>query len=182
MPDKTVIEESIRGNLQSFRKLVEESAPLAFSVAFRMTGNADDASDIVQESMLAVWKGIHKLNHPETFRSWMYRIVMNKCYDQLRKKKKSPETRADENTWNLIAERMSEQSSSRLENEEQSRILNLLTEKLSPKQKAVFVLSELEDLSNEEISEITSMSRVNVKANLHLARKRISELLGDYDV
>jgi RNA polymerase sigma-70 factor (ECF subfamily) len=56
-------------------------------------------------------------------------------------------------------------------------LIRLLTEKLSPKQKAVFVLSDLEEMSNEEISEITGISRTNVKANLHYARKRISEMI-----
>jgi RNA polymerase sigma-70 factor (ECF subfamily) len=59
-------------------------------------------------------------------------------------------------------------------------IIKTLTEKLSPKQKAVFVLCDLEDLSHEEISEITGMSRRNLKANLHFARKRIGEMIERY--
>ena len=64
-----------------------------------------------------------------------------------------------------------------IENKEIAQMINILTEKLSPKQKAVFVLSELEDLSNEEISDITGMSKANIKANLHYARKRIGEMI-----
>ena len=67
-----------------------------------------------------------------------------------------------------------------MENRETARIIEFLTEKLSPKQKAVFVLSDLEDMSNEEISDITGMSRTNVKANLYYARKRIGEMIEKY--
>ena len=177
MPEKTVIEECIKGNLQSFRVLVSQSVPLAFPVAFRMTGSRDEAADIVQESMVAVWKGIHSLRSAGSYKSWMYRIVVNKCYDSIRRRNSRPEFRADGKSWELIAERLSEPALPALETEEQAMILAALTEQLSPKQKAVFILSELVDLSNEEIAEISGMSRANVKANLHHARKRISELI-----
>jgi RNA polymerase sigma factor (sigma-70 family) len=67
-----------------------------------------------------------------------------------------------------------------LENSETAMIINMLTDKLSPKQKTVFVLSDLEEMTNEEISAITGMSRRNIKANLHFARKNISEMIEKY--
>ena len=67
-----------------------------------------------------------------------------------------------------------------LENSETSRIIGILTERLSSKQKAVFVLSELQGLSNEEISAITGIKKSAVKANLYYARKSISEKIEKY--
>jgi RNA polymerase sigma-70 factor (ECF subfamily) len=114
------------------------------------------------------------------YKTWIYRIVVNKCYDQLRIRKRNPEFVADELTWNIISNSVSEVPSSALENRETAQIISLLTNRLSPKQKAVFVLSDLEELSSDEISEITGMSKSAIKANLHYARKSISEMIEKY--
>jgi RNA polymerase sigma-70 factor, ECF subfamily len=175
--DKTIIEASIKGDLISFKKLINISSPYAYTVAFRMLGNESQASDVVQESMITIWKSIKKLNSTESYRSWMYRIVINKCYDQLRKRKRNPEITTDEKSWSLISDKLSENPYGELENREIAEVITLLTEKLSPKQKAVFILSELEDMTAEEILHVTGMSKMNIKANLHYARTRIRELI-----
>jgi RNA polymerase sigma-70 factor (ECF subfamily) len=175
--EKEIIESCRNGSMHDFRKLVKQISPFAFSVAFRVLGDEEQAKDIVQETMITLWKTIKKIKSPESFLPWLYRIVVNKCYDQLRIRKRNPELRADDKTWELISNRVSENSASALENKETAQIISLLTNRLSPKQKAVFVLCDLEDMPNEEVSFITGMSRVNVKANLHYARKRISEMI-----
>jgi RNA polymerase sigma-70 factor (ECF subfamily) len=178
--DLELIEECRRGNLQNFRKLVGTVSPFAFSVAFRMLGDEEMAKDIVQETMVTVWEKLKKIRSSDSFKTWLYKIVVNKCYDQLRKMKNKPESRADEKTWNYISNHISAEQSTVLENSETAMIIKLLTDKLSPKQKAVFVLSDLEEMTNEEISEITGMSKRNIKANLHYARKNIGEMIEKY--
>jgi RNA polymerase sigma-70 factor (ECF subfamily) len=180
LTDKEIIEECRKGNLQSFRKLVETSSGSAFNVAFRILGDEEEARDIVQETMITIWKTIKNIRSSAGFKTWLYRIVVNKCYDKLRKAKRNREFIADENVWDLISNKISEEPSTELENRETARIIHLLTERLSPKQKAVFVLSDIEEMSNEEISDITGMSKTNVKANLHYARKRIGEMIEKY--
>jgi RNA polymerase sigma-70 factor (ECF subfamily) len=178
--DKKIIEECRAGNFNNFRKLVELTSRFAFSVAFRMLGNEDQAKDVLQETMVTVWQKIRTLKSAERYKSWMYRILVNKCNDQLRKRKKKPEFNANEKTWSLISNSLSEEPSEGLENQELANIINLLTGRLSPKQKAVFVLSEMEEMSADEIAEITGMSKTGIKANLHYARKNITELLDKY--
>jgi RNA polymerase sigma-70 factor (ECF subfamily) len=175
-----LIEECRGGNFNNFRKLVELTSPSAFSVAFRMLGDEALSKDVVQETMVTIWQKLRKIKSAEVYKTWVYRIVVNKCYDELRKRKRLPEFNADDVTWSLISNRVSVGPSSELENEENAKILELLTNRLSPKQKAVFVLSELEEMSNDEISEITGMGKTAVKANLHYARKNISELIEKY--
>ena len=178
--DPGLIEECRKGNLQDFRKLIGIASPFAFSIAFRMVGDEDLAEDIVQETMVTVWEKISKIKSSRGFKTWLYRIVVNKCYDDLRKRKRQIEFRADEKTWALIANHTSTEQFSELENKEMAKIINFLTEKLSPKQKAVFVLSDLEEMTQEEISTITGMGKRNIKANLHYARGKISEILAKY--
>jgi RNA polymerase sigma-70 factor, ECF subfamily len=175
--EKETIEKCRTGSLQDFKKLMEMISPFTFSVALRILGDEEEAKDMVQETMITIWKTINKIKSTESFMTWMYRIVVNKCYDQLRKRKRKPEIIVDEKTWGAISNKMSENYSSGLENKEIAQLINLLAGRLSPRQRAVFVLSDLEEMSGEEISLITGMSRTNVKANLHYARKRIGEMI-----
>jgi RNA polymerase sigma-70 factor (ECF subfamily) len=130
--------------------------------------------------MVTIWQKLNRIKSSEVYKVWVYRIVVNKCYDYLRNRKKNPEVTADENTWVLLADRIGERTSTEIDNTEIARIISLLTGRLSPKQKAVFVLADLEDMTPEEISEITGMSRRNIKANLHYARKNIGEMIAKY--
>ena len=155
-------------------------SPFAFSVAFRMLGDEEAAKDIVQESLITVWKKLKKIRSSDSFKTWIYRIVVNKCYDQMRKMRREHEFRPDEQAWSVISNHISENPVSELENSETARIINLLTEKLSPRQKTVFVLSDLEEMTPDEVSAITGMSKRNVKANLYYARKNISSMINKY--
>jgi RNA polymerase sigma-70 factor (ECF subfamily) len=178
--DIELIEECRGGNFNNFRKLVELTSPLAYSVAFRMLGNEDQAKDIVQETMVTIWQKLNKIKSAEGYKSWIYKIVVNKCYDEMRKRKRIPEFVTDELAWKLISNKISEGPSAALEDNETSMVIALLTDKLSPKQKAVFILSDLEEMSNDGISEITGLSKSAIKANLYHARKSISEKIEKY--
>jgi len=178
--DPDLIEECRKGNLHDFRKLIEASTPYAFSLSCRMLGDEEEAKDVVQDTMVTVWMKINKIRSPEVFRTWLYKIVVNKCYDRLRKRTKSQEVRADDGLWEKISNQISSEQVSELEYRETERVLNLLTERLSPVQKAVFVLGELEEMSHDEISAITGMSRSNVKASLWHARKKMGEMIKKY--
>jgi RNA polymerase sigma-70 factor (ECF subfamily) len=178
--DIQLIEECRGGNFNNFRKLIELTSPFAYSVAFRILGSEDQAKDVVQETMITIWQKLKKIKSAEVYKTWIYRIVVNKCYDHMRKRKRNPEFVTDEQTWELISNRISVEPSVALENSETSKIIGILTEKLSPRQKAVFVLSDLEGMTNDEISGITGISKSAVKANLYHARKSISEKVEKY--
>jgi RNA polymerase sigma-70 factor (ECF subfamily) len=178
--EKKLIEDCKNGDLHNFRQVVEKTSPLVYSVAFRMLGDEDTARDIVQDTMVTVWQKLPKIRSAESFKKWVYRIAVNKCYDHIRKRKREPELRLTDQAWAIISNNISENAATELENQENAMIIGFLTESLSPKQKTVFVLSELEELSHDEIAEITGMYRSAVKANLYNARKKIEILLKKY--
>lgn len=180
MTDLKLIEECRGGNFNNFRKLVATTSPYAFSLAFRMLGDEDLAKDIVQETMVTVWQKLKSIKSAEVYKTWIYKIVINKCYDQLRNKKRNREHVADEKTWLILAEKISQLPSSRMENDETARIIAMLTDKLSPRQKSIFILSEIEEMTGDEISEITGISKSVIKANLYHARKSISMMIEKY--
>jgi RNA polymerase sigma-70 factor (ECF subfamily) len=178
--EKELIEECRNGDLHNFRKVVEKTTPMIFSVAFRILGDEDAARDIVQDTMVTIWQKLSRIKTVESYKTWAYRIALNKCYDQLRKQKRQKENRYDDQTWAIISNHISEEGITELENKENAQIINLLTNKLSQKQKVVFILSELEEMPAGEIAKITGMNRSAVKANLYYARKNIESLLQKY--
>lgn len=180
MLEKKIIEDCKNGDLHNFRKLVEKTSPKIFSVAFRMLGDEDTACDVVQDTMVTVWQKLPKIRKYDSYYRWVYRITINKCYDHLRKRKREPELRLTDKAWAVISNRIVENEVTELENKENAMIINFLTNNLSPKQRTVFVLSELEELSNDEIAEITGMFKATVKANLYHARKKIGILIKKY--
>lgn len=177
MIETRLIEECRNGNISSFRKVVEITSPFIFSVAFRMLGNEDLSQDIVQETMITVWRKIHNIKSPESYKSWVYRITLNRCYDLMRKAKNSAEIHQDEKGWEIISNHLADSSVSEMENHENALIISLLTNSLSPKQKAVFILSEVEGMANEEVALITGMNKKSVKANLYHARRNIEGMI-----
>jgi len=180
LTETELIEECRKGNLARFREVVEKTSPFSFSVAFRMLGSEDQALDIVQETMITVWQKMDRIKSAGSFKTWVYRITLNKCYDAMRRTKRLNEFRPDSKTWAFISDHISDHGTSELENRENALIINSLTNRLSPAQKAVFVLAELEEMPNDEIARITGMSKTAVKSNLYYARRNIESLIEKY--
>lgn len=179
MDTKDLIRSCKERDETAFRKLVDSHMDFAFSVAYRILNDEDEARDTVQESFISVWQKIESFNTGRSFSNWLYRIIVNRCYDALRKRKRTiNHTRLDNlNISGIISDSNPEE---KLGNEEIGRLIRLMTGRLSPGQKVVFVLSELEGLNHDEISEITGMAKTSVKSNLNHARKKIRTLIEIY--
>jgi len=163
---------SQKNDTKAFRKLVEAYQPMVFSLAFRMLCNEDDAKDMVQETFIRIWKKIRTFDNGHNFSTWVYTIATNLCYDQLRKTKRKPiDNHVDQQVLKkFVSEENNEQA---IINSELAAIITGLTEELSPKQKLVFTLRDLEGLEIDEIVAITTLSHEKIKSNLFLARQFI---------
>jgi RNA polymerase sigma-70 factor (ECF subfamily) len=178
--DLNLIEQCRQGNIESFRKVIEASSPFAYSVAFKILCDEDLAKDVVQDTMVTIWQKIGKIGSAEVYKTWLYRIVVNKCNDEFRKSKRRPDIHVDEKAWSKLSDTVSVSGNNEFSDQELAGIISKLTEKLSPKQKTVFILSELEDMTSEDIASITGMSKNTIKANLYHARISFREMLDKY--
>ncbi len=172
-----IIDECRVGNLHNFRKLIELSTPMLYSVGFRICGDDDTARDIVQDTMVKVWKKIGSIKSAAAYKTWLYRIAVNTSYDYLRQRRKSAEVRLSESEWQAISRKMSYEPAPALENGEIAKLIGVITQNLSPKQKVVFVLCDLEGLSHEQVAEATGLHRRAIRSNLYYARKNIELML-----
>lgn len=169
-----------RGDSSAFAAVVRATQGLAFSLAFRFLSDEEDAKDVVQEAFVNVWKHLADFDPSKKFTTWLYAIVSNLSVDSLRSRKRRRTLLAagSENRTDPIDPADIESIHA---NAELAAIIRRLTGDLPPTQKLVFTLRDLQDCSIAEVAEVTGLSVGSVKTNLHLARKRMKELLTPYE-
>ena len=152
-----------RGSAKAMELLVSRWQKRLWKYAYNMTGDAEAAWDITQESWLGIIKGLRKLHDPANFKAWAYRITTNKSIDWIRKNKTAKKVVLDE-----VQEHQHE--------DEQDAGLKELLEKLDIKKKAVLNLRYFEQLSIPEIGIALKVPIGTVKSRLHSARKELKGL------
>ena len=86
----------------------------------------EESNDIVQESFITVWNKIGSFNTEKNFSNWFYRIIVNKCYDSLRKSKRTQLIYPDANSWNIPGIYSDSNPHNKLENKEIGKIIRML--------------------------------------------------------
>src|ERR1022692_2355599 len=94
----SAVERARAGDSDAFRLLVEQHSRAIFRLAFRMTGNEQDAEDVVQETFLRAYKQLHRYEARASFGTWLYRIASNYSLDLVRSRKRHPQTALEESS------------------------------------------------------------------------------------
>lgn len=181
--DTLLVQQAASGNVRAFGQLVERyQRPMAALVS-RMTENADDVDDIVQELFVRAWKGLPRFRGDAQFSTWLYRIAVNTTI-------KHRSRRRNEHAISLSAEDMAGGLESLhapegtcdplllAQRKEQEAVVRKAVLALPPKQRAVVVLHYFEGHSCDEISQIVGCSVGTVWSRLHYACKRLRGTLG----
>ena len=176
--EQDVITRSQCRDLTAFEQLVRKYQPYAFSLAMKFLCDEAEASDVVQDSFLRVWQNIDRYDPKRKFTTWIYKIVVNLCVDRFRALKRSRSVFLSRNR-DLVMENLPDERDweTMRSHEQLADIIRTLSGRLSPKQRIVFTLRDLQDLTVEEVVEITGLSTGSVKTNLHYARKSIRDVL-----
>jgi len=174
-----VIREAMAGNSKAFQMLVEAHQAFAYRVAYRFVGDANEAEDIVQEVFVKLWQHLNKYNNEVKLTTWLYRMLANRCLDFLKSARaRQLRNQVDiEDSYSMSGPITTDET---LHNQELMKAIQETAALLTPKQRAVFILRDLEDLPVDEVCEILSMTAGNVKSNLYYARKELSEKLKVY--
>jgi RNA polymerase sigma-70 factor, ECF subfamily len=166
------------GDHAAFGILVRNYQSYAYGLAMRFVWDRQEAEDIVQESFIKVWHGINSYQPDCKFTTWLYAIVTRLGIDRIRSQKR----------WRkIVMKEASEADCSphseaptpeeRLDTEQRINHIRALVQRLPRKQRLIFTLRDLQDLSMDEIVSETGMSSTTVKANLWHARKRMKEMM-----
>ena len=179
--EKEMLLLSRQGDRRVFRTLVETYQGYAFSLAARYLGNEEDARDVVQDTFIRIWKHLPRFDFRCKFTTWMYRIVINLCHDRGKARSRQKRFLGPDPPGDLPDLLSAAIAPIDLENEsirkELVTIIATLARELTPRQRSVFVLRDLQDLGVAEVSQILGISRGSVKSNLSHARQYIRKRL-----
>ena len=136
------------------------------SIAWNHLGNTSDAEDAVQETLLKVHRAASTYTGEAAFSTWVYRILVNTCYDLLRRRRRRIEEEPIEDTL--------ERSAPNVDDAKRITLRKLLGE-LTEQRRTVFTLFEIEGLSHAEIAEILGISEGNSKWIIFATKKELQE-------
>lgn len=187
--DLQLVEKVLAGQLGAFRVLVEKYHERAYSIAYGIVGNREDAEDIVQESLVKAHRNLHTFKGSSSFYTWLFRIVHNYAIDYTRRRYRRIEVAAsDDGPLELIsadeggpsAMSRTDRPDQALDRRELSQQIGAALDSLSPEHRAVLMLREIDGCSYEEISQTVGCSKGTVMSRLFHARKKMQQKLAHY--
>jgi RNA polymerase sigma-70 factor (ECF subfamily) len=179
--DAGIVAQVLAGDPDAFRVVVERHSRSLFRLAYRMTGNEQDAEEVVQETFLRVYRRLNKFESRSSFSTWLYRIAVNCSLDCSRKRRQHDERQLVPNpelpdpleslpSTGPSADRLVMSSEVRKKVE---ATLNELTEK----EKAAFVLRHYEGMSIEEVARAMGLRANAAKNNIFRAVQKLRRAL-----
>jgi RNA polymerase sigma-70 factor (ECF subfamily) len=175
-----LLARSARGDLEAFNALVEHYQSGVFNLCLRMLGSTQSAEDATQEAFIAAYRNLDKFRGG-SFRSWLFRIAANACYDELRRRRARPGVSLDEPAPS--AERRLDApdvAPSPEERAEQSELRETLAQALAaipPDQRLAIVLCDVQGLDYAEIAAVMQCSLGTVKSRIARGRARLRAVL-----
>jgi RNA polymerase sigma-70 factor, ECF subfamily len=179
LPDRELAIRARGGDMVSFETLVTRKTPAVVSLARRIVGNVEDARDVAQMVFLRVWNELHRYDEKYSLNTWLYRIATNLAIDFLRSSRSRE--RAHGATLHLVRAREESTASDATRNAEDAELVRLfetVSDRLSEKQKAAFVLKEMQDCETREIAEILNCGESTVRNHLFNARRILRKEIG----
>ena len=158
-------------SLEIYERCVLSSSDRMYRYALSIVKEKETARDIVQDCLASIWKLKHDLYRIEKLQAWIFRIVRNRCLEIIRK-----------NKYTMLAiENVDHQYSNETEIQVISKdfiaFIHKLISSFPMKQREVFHLREIEDMSYADIAKTCDITEADVKINIHRVRKKIKEFL-----
>src|SRR5580698_1416091 len=182
--DEQLVKAAKRGDMGAFEELVARHRDKIYARAFSMMRNEDEATDLSREAWVKSWQRLKQFQGDSSFGTWMTRIVINLCLDQLRRRKRQRSESIEE---------MSEESggvepqmpvvntnpTERLERGELRKRIDQALDQLSHEHRTALVLHEFEDMEYKEIARTMGCSIGTVMSRLFYARRKMAVLLAN---
>jgi RNA polymerase sigma-70 factor (ECF subfamily) len=184
MSEEDCVRRIQAGDDDAFDRLVALCGPRVYSLTLRLLGNADDAADVAQEVFVRVFSALPRFKWDAAFSTWLYRIAVNACYDELKRRRRRPLTLtecSDAETEPLVIEHMLVSSQPGTEDllvqQERQAVITHAIRSLPDPFRAVLVLYDVQGLSYQEIAEVLGQNLGTIKSRLNRARNLLREKL-----
>jgi len=182
--DQELVGWAKRGDMAAFEELVARHRDKIYARAFSMMRNEDEALDLSQEAWVKSWQRLKQFQGDSSFGTWMTRIVINLCLDQLRRRKRQRTEsieEMDEESGGVERQMpvVNVNPTERLERGELRQKIDRALSQLSHEHRTVLVLHEFEEMEYKEIARTMECSIGTVMSRLFYARRKMAALLAN---
>jgi RNA polymerase sigma-70 factor (ECF subfamily) len=187
--DMQLVNEILAGSEDAYLELVNRYSSKVFNLAFRLTRHQQDAEEVVQDVFVTLYKKLARFEGKSAFSSWLYRITFNTALMAVRKRKQHP-TISMEDIAVQVQESWAGKSAEHSDvnymstRHEMREVLEQAVAKLPLEYRSIFLLRDVDGLSNEEVAKVLGVSVPAIKSRLHRARlmlrKRLNRFYTDY--
>ncbi len=169
------IDQVLQGNINAFTYIIDRHKDKAFNLAFRICCNREDAEEIAQDSFLKAYRALGSFKRKSSFSTWLYRIVYNTAVSFVRVKKKEILSLEDfpADARDFMGTGISDEEA---DIEYRRSLINFAFQKISEEDRSLITLHYYQDMSTEEISQVTGISKSNVKVKLFRARQKMLQI------
>lgn len=184
MNEIEIVKRAVQGDRSAFAEIVKKYQGRIYNLGLRMTGNEQDAEDILQETFLSALQNIEKFAMKSAIYTWLYRIAVNFGLKRLQTRKKEfghvdiNDPDADKVHLEHLNE-MPDFTTERMNNVEFRKKLDTALLELPEKYRTVFILRDLHEVSTIDTAKILNISESNTKVRLMRARNFLKEKLED---
>lgn len=180
--ERELITRAKAGDESSFEELILGCKTRAYNIALRYMRSEEDALDALQESLIKVFRYLASFKEESSFQTWVYRIVVNTCHDMLRKNANLRKTGSlsqleEEDDREPDVPDSAPTPEEALERGETAKIILAALDMLSPEQKEVVILRDIQGFSYEEISQMLDCSIGTVKSRINRSRLKLREII-----
>lgn len=174
--DIVYIEHVLSGNSGAFGYIVDHHKDKAFNLAFRICGNREDAEEIAQDSFLKAFRSLNGFKMKSSFATWFYRIVYNTSISYVRVRKKGVLSLEDfpADATDFIGDNSSDDDA---EKEYRNALIGFALQKINEEERGLITLYYYDEMSTDEISDITGISKSNIKVRLFRARQKMLDII-----
>jgi len=182
--DPTLVRKAQRGNMAAFEELVARHRDKIYARALSMMRNEEEAIDLSQEAWVKGWQRLKQFQGEASFGTWMTRIVINLCLDQLRKQKRQRAEsieEIDEESGGVERQMpvVTINPTAGLERQEIRQRIDQALNQLSYEHRTVLVLHQFEEMEYKQIAKTMGCSIGTVMSRLFYARRKLAALLAD---
>lgn len=175
MDEQKWIKSILAGDAKSFSCLVAKYQQMAFSIAFRILENREEAEEAVQDAFVKMYRALPSFQFGSKFSTWFYRIVYNTAISAQRKQ--NDHLSYDDAVATDLTASEVDSATAILEREDRKEIIARVLKKLPADEGLLLTLFYLEECSIEEIRQITDLTPSNIKVKLFRGRKHFYETL-----
>jgi len=171
MDERELVRAARRGDEEAFAALVRRYSPGLHRTVARMLGDESEAWDVVQMTFLKAWQRLDRYDSRWSVSTWLYRIATNLSIDLMRARssRERAQQAGGEHLLRVVGD--GEPTSRAADERELERVMGRLLTRLTPQQRAAFVLRELEGLPSSEVAEAIGCTQTTVRNHVFQARK-----------